>query len=65
MGEHVLSPETFSKSGEYAVIRRIEAGWPAKGPVQFDFRLDKVLGPTASDQRELGIIFAKASLDAR
>ena len=65
MGEQVLPPEKFSRSGEYAVTRRIEGGWPATGPARFDFRLDKVLGPLAADQRELGLIFARASLDAR
>ena len=65
VGEHVLPPETFSRSGEYAVTRRLDPAWMGNGPAQFVFRLDKTMIPSAADQRELGIIFTSASLDAR
>jgi len=65
VGQRVLPPETFSRSGEYAVTRRLEPEWMGNGPAQFDFRLDKTMIPSAADQRELGIIFTSASLDAK
>jgi len=65
VGQRVLPPETFSRSGEYAVTRRLEPAWMGNGLAQFDFRLDKTMIPSAADQRELGIIFTSASLDAK
>lgn len=60
-GEHELPPETFSKAGDYTVVRSLEEGWGNR----FDFRVDKTLAPTAADNRELGIIFVGAKVELK
>jgi hypothetical protein len=58
-GDHVLPPETFSRAGDFTVTRSLEPGWGNR----FTFSVDKTLPPTASDTRELGVIFVGAKLD--
>ncbi len=60
-GEHELAPETFSKAGDYTVVRSLEQDWGNR----FDFRVDKTLAPTAADNRELGIIFVGAKVELK
>jgi hypothetical protein len=58
VGDHVLAPETFSRAGDFSVTRNLEERWGNR----FEFGVDKGLAPTASDNRELGIIFVGARL---
>jgi hypothetical protein len=60
-GEHELAPEIFSKAGDYTVVRTLEQDWGNR----FDFRVDKILAPTATDGRELGIIFVGAKVELK
>ncbi len=60
-GDHELAPETFSRAGDFSVMRELEPGWGNR----FDFRVDKTLSPTAADNRALGIIFVGARLELK
>jgi len=60
-GNHVLSPETFSRAGDFNMTRSVEPEWGNR----FDFRVDKTLAPAPGDNRELGIIFVSAKLELR
>ncbi len=63
IGDHLLAPETFSREGPYTFIRPIPAEWLQAGLNQFDFRVDKHLGPSPQDTRELGIVVSSVSLE--
>lgn len=65
VGEHSLSPELFQKAGESVYRRDVSPESLKAGDNRFLFTLDKALPPTATDQRELGIIVSSASLNSR
>jgi hypothetical protein len=51
-----LQPETYSGAGDHQYIRYVPASALAPGNVAVDFELDRALGPTATDERELGVL---------
>jgi hypothetical protein len=65
IGDHTLPPETFSKAGRFLLVRDIEPGWLEAAGNRISFTLDKALGPSPSDGRELGVIVSAVSLEPR
>ncbi len=65
LDDHLLAPETFRKSGQYAFVRDVPAVWMKPGDNRFDFVLDKSLAPTPQDGRELGIVVVSAALEPK
>jgi hypothetical protein len=65
VGDHPLAPETYWKPGQYTFTRDLEPSWIHAGANRIDFSLDKSLGPTAADNRELGIVVLSAALEAK
>lgn len=52
-----LGSETFSTAtNDVLFTRKVPARLMDDKPVRVEFQLDKVLGPTAQDERELGVI---------
>ena len=49
-----LPPRTYTRAGEHQYSEAIPA--PVSDPVVVEFELNKVIGPTDSDQRELGVL---------
>jgi hypothetical protein len=49
IGDHLLERETFSREGQYTFIRSIPGEWLQSGLNQFDFHVDKHLGPSPQD----------------
>lgn len=60
-----LTPETYSKSGQYTYEREIPASALAGDSVTVSFQLDKAMAPAGGDVRELGVIVSGASLLAK
>jgi hypothetical protein len=60
--DHAIEPETFTQSGTFNYVRDLPADWLRVGPNRFNFQLDKSVPPSASDDRELGVIVIGASL---
>jgi hypothetical protein len=65
LGDHLLAPETFRKSGQQTFERDIPAAWMKPEGNRFNFAVDKSLAPTAQDGRELGIVVVSAALEPR
>lgn len=65
IGGTTLPPETFSKPGDATYAREVPANLLGANAVKVEFALDKFLPPSASDQRELGIIVTSAGLEAK
>jgi hypothetical protein len=59
-----LAPETYSASGTFYYTRDLNGAGDGR-PVRIEFALDKALGPTAAEGRDLGIIVHSAELQAR
>ena len=51
-----LTPETYTQPGSFTYSRDVAASLLAGESVKVDFSLDKTLPPTATDQRELGVV---------
>ncbi len=60
-----LSPETFSKDGQYVYTRDVPPQALAKNAVTVDFALDKSLAPSGADQRELGVVASAVGFEAK
>ncbi|MEO8100039.1 MAG: hypothetical protein ABI811_20230 [Acidobacteriota bacterium] len=60
-----LSPETYSKSGEYSYVRDVNGDVFAGGPVTIEFQCDKALPPENGDNRELSLIVTSIGLAAK
>ena len=65
INNHALDPQTYDRGGSYVFQRDVSAAWLNAGANRFDFSLDKVLPPSAADDRQLGIVVMKAALDPR
>lgn len=57
-----LTPETYSKAGDYVYQADVPAGLLKGGAVKVEFALDKAIPPNATDQRELGLIVSSIGL---
>jgi hypothetical protein len=62
LGNHTLEPETYGESGQYTFIREVPANWIMPGLNRLEFKVDKHLGPSQEDSRELGIVVKGISL---
>ncbi len=60
-----LASETYSKPGDYVFTRDVPASALGGDAVAIDFALDKVLPPSPSDQRELGVIVSSIGLEPK
>jgi len=62
---HALAPMTYTSTGAYSYTRDIPADWIASGLNRLEFEVDKHLGPSPDDNRELGIVVSRISLEAK
>lgn len=60
-----LDPQIYTKPGPYTYTRDIPADKLTSDVVRIDFSLDHALPPSATDQRELGIIVSEVGLVAK
>lgn len=60
-----LAAETYSKAGQYTYTRDVPADKLRGHLVRIDFSVDHTLPPSASEQRELGIIVSEVGLVAK
>jgi hypothetical protein len=60
-----LSPESYTQPGPYTFSRDVPASLMGADSVKVDFSLDKVLPPTATDQRELGVVVSVVGLEPK
>jgi len=60
-----LSPETYSKSGDYVYDRDVPAAALKGDAVAVQFSCDKGLGPTSDDARELSLIAVSIGLEPK
>jgi hypothetical protein len=62
LDQHAFPPQTLARSGDVNFTRDVPVDWLGETNI-FHFSLSKALPPSASDQRELGIILKTASLE--
>jgi hypothetical protein len=62
IGGTVLTPQTYTKPGEYVYQADVPAALLKGGAVKVEFTLDKAIPSGAADERELGIIVTSAGL---
>jgi hypothetical protein len=60
-----LSPESYTQAGEFTYSRDVPASLLAGESTKVDFSLDKTMPPTATDQRELGVIVTTVGLNPK
>ncbi len=65
VGGHALAPITFASPGPYSYARDLPAEGLTAGVNRFEFAVDKHLGPSSADDRELGIVVLGVSLEAK
>jgi len=65
VGDHPLAPMTFTTPGAHAYTAAMPAAWITPGPNRFEFSVDKHLGPTPGDARELAIVVTKITVEAK
>ena len=60
-----LNPESYTQPGEFTYTRDVPANLLVGESAKVDFSLDKTMAPTATDQRELGIVVSTVGLDPK
>ena len=65
VGAVKLTPETFTTSGEHEYRREVPASVLHKDAVDIAFSLDHYLAPTATQNRELGIVVTSVELEPK
>jgi hypothetical protein len=60
-----LEPQIYTKPGQYTYTREVPADKLQTDVERIDFSVDHTLLPTATDQRELGIIVSEVGLVAK
>jgi hypothetical protein len=60
-----LSPETYTKSGDYTYSRDLPPASFTADKVNIDFHLDKALPPSSTDSRELGVIVSAIGFESK
>jgi hypothetical protein len=60
-----LSPESYTLPGEFTYTRDVPANLLVGDSAKVDFSLDKTMPPSASDQRELGIVASTVGLEPK
>jgi hypothetical protein len=60
-----LKSETYSKPGSYTFTSDVPPDLLVKEAITIDFELDKTIPPSATDQRDLGIIATGVGLEAK
>jgi hypothetical protein len=56
INREALPPQTYSGAGDHRYVRNIAASVLSEHPIQLTFELDRALGPSELDQRELGLL---------
>ncbi len=51
-----FAQETYSRPGAYTIVKPVAAGSLSKASTDVTIRLDRGVGPTDSDRRELGMV---------
>ena len=64
-GGAALSPETYSKPGDYIYQRDVPADAIRSSAIRVEFQLDKSLEAGSVDQRELGIVVSSIGLSLK
>ncbi|MSV29390.1 MAG: hypothetical protein EXQ52_11720 [Bryobacterales bacterium] len=64
-GGVALHPEVFTEAGDHVYFRSLRGEIPRATVVRLEFSLDRMLGPNADDDRELGLVVASIRLDPR
>jgi hypothetical protein len=62
---YALPPEEYAKPGDYTYSCDVPPSALTGNAVTVDFTLDKALPPTASDQRELGVVVSMIGFEAK
>ena len=60
-----LPPQTYTQSGEYTYTRDLPPNLLGGEAVKVEFALDKALPPSASDQRELGLVVSAVGFEPK
>jgi hypothetical protein len=60
-----LSPESYTQPGEFTYTRDVPANLLVGESAKVDFTLDKTMPPSASDQRELGVVATTVGLEPK
>lgn len=60
-----IEPQEYTKPGDVSYVRDVPASALAGEAVKVEFTLDKYLSPSATDQRELGVIVNAAGFEAK
>jgi tRNA (mo5U34)-methyltransferase len=58
-----LTPETYSKPGQYEFVRSLTPFSTSQGDIRIDFNLSSALPPDSTDRRERGIIVASITAE--
>ena len=60
-----LTPETYTKAGEFTYRREIPASQLEGDSARVDFAVDKTIPPNDSDKRELGVIVTEVGFEPK
>jgi SAM-dependent methyltransferase len=58
-----LAPEVFREAGNLVYFRRLESELPRGAAVKVEFSLDRAVGPSEPDGRELGLVVASVYVE--
>jgi hypothetical protein len=64
-GDSALTPETYTKPGQYTYKRDVPPAALQHGSLHVDFSLDKSIPPAGGDLRELGVIVSMVALESK
>lgn len=60
-----LTPETYTKAGQFIYRREIPASQLEGDSARVDFAVDKTIPPNESDKRELGVIVSEVGFEPK
>ena len=60
-----LTPETYTKAGQYTYTRDVPGNLLSGDVARVDFSVDKTLPPTPADRRELGVVASLVGFQAK
>ncbi len=64
VGGAALPAQSYTRPGEYIYSHKVPPPALAGDSVAVEFTIDKALGPSAADQRELAVIFSSVELES-
>jgi hypothetical protein len=65
IGGHALSPERYTRTGDYVYASDVDGSWLRNSAATIHFSTDKALPPTGADTRELALIVTGVGLVAK